>query len=426
MSTLTVEGPARLAGTFHPTGNKNAALPIIAATLLIDDEVQLTNVPRIGDVETLLELIASLGVAVSWDVGDVLRIDAGGLTGGRIDPASAARIRASILLLGPLLARLGEAETPPPGGDVIGRRRIDTHVLALQALGAVYEHNGSHQFKARRLVGADVFLDEPSVTATENAVMAAVTADGETTIRNAASEPHVQDLCRFLNQMGGRISGIGSNMLVVEGVDALHGGDYTIQSDHVEIGSVLALAAITDSPLRITGIEANAMRPIDMVFRKRLGFDYTHEDGVLTLAERQGLEIENDIGGAISKIEDGPWPQFPADLTSIALVAATQCHGTILVHEKMFESRMFFVDKLLGMGARIVLCDPHRAVVVGPSQLLPGNLVSPDIRAGMAMLIAALAAHGRSEIHNVEQIDRGYEAIDARLSALGARIHRDD
>ncbi len=423
MSTLIVEGPARLAGSFRPTGNKNAALPIIAGALLTEEPVVLRNVPHIGDVNTLLELVASLGADVEWPDANAVRITARDLSGGSIDPEMAARIRASILLLGPLLARLGEAETPPPGGDVIGRRRIDTHVLALEALGAAYTHNGSHHFKTERLVGADLFLDEPSVTATENALMAAVTAKGTTVIRNAASEPHVQDLCEFLSLMGARIDGRGSNVLTVEGVERLHGCEYEIQADHVEIASVLALAAITRSPLTIEAVPPAVMLPLDMVF-ERLGFTY-HRDGEdLVLPERQDLVIRPDIGGAIPKIEDGPWPQFPADLTSIALVAATQCTGTVLIHEKMFESRMFFVDKLLSMGARIVLCDPHRAVVVGPSRLLPGNLVSPDIRAGMAMLIAALAAHGRSEIHNVEQIDRGYEDVDGRLRALGASIER--
>ncbi len=423
MSTLIVDGPARLQGTFRPTGNKNAALPIIAATLLTEEPVVLRNVPRIGDVLTLVELLDSLGAGVAWLDGNTLRIEARNLAGGSIDADIAARIRASILLLGPLLARLGEAETPPPGGDVIGRRRIDTHVLALEALGAAYTYDTSHHFKADQLVGADLFLDEPSVTATENAVMAAVTAQGDTIIGNAASEPHVQDLCRLLNAMGARIDGVGSNVLTVAGVERLHGCEYTIQADHVEVASVLALAAITRSPLVIAEAPADVMRPLDVVF-DRLGFGYRRDGDSLVLSEDQDLAIKADIGGAIPKIEDGPWPQFPADLTSIALVAATQCRGTVLIHEKMFESRMFFVDKLLSMGARIVLCDPHRAVVVGPSRLLPGNLVSPDIRAGMAMLIAALAAHGTSEIHNVEQIDRGYEKIDERLRSLGAKIER--
>ncbi len=423
MSTLIVEGPAQLAGSFRPTGNKNAALPIIAGALLTAEPVVLHNVPHIGDVDTLVELVASLGADVAWPDSNTLRITARDLSRGSIDAEMAARIRASILLLGPLLARLGEAETPPPGGDVIGRRRIDTHVLALESLGAVYTHNGSHHFKTDRLTGADLFLDEPSVTATENAVMAAVTASGTTWIRNAASEPHVQDLCMFLQSMGARIEGIGSNVLRIEGVERLGGCEYEIQADHVEIASVLALAAITQSPLTIEAVPASVLRPLDVVF-ERLGFSYRHDGDAVTLADGQDLVIRPDIGGAIPKIEDGPWPQFPADLTSIALVAATQCTGTVLIHEKMFESRMFFVDKLLSMGARIVLCDPHRAVVVGPSRLLPGNLVSPDIRAGMAMLIAALAAHGTSEIHNVEQIDRGYEKIDARLRALGAKIER--
>ncbi len=423
MSTLIVEGPARLSGSFRPTGNKNAALPIIAGALLTEETVVLRNVPHIGDVDTLTELVASLGAEVRWTDPNTLRITARDLSRGSIDADMAARIRASILLLGPLLARLGEAETPPPGGDVIGRRRIDTHVLALEALGAVYTHNGSHHFKTDRLTGADLFLDEPSVTATENALLAAVTARGTTVIRNAASEPHVQDLCEFLCLMGADISGIGSNVLTVEGVERLHGCEYEIQADHVEIASMLALAAITRSPLTIEAVPDAVMRPLDVVF-ERLGFGYEWQDGAVTLPDRQDLVIRPDLGGAIPKIEDGPWPQFPADLTSIALVAATQCTGTVLIHEKMFESRMFFVDKLLSMGAHIVLCDPHRAVVVGPSRLLPGNLVSPDIRAGMAMLIAALAAHGTSEIQNVEQIDRGYENVDGRLRALGASIER--
>lgn len=425
MSNLqfVVEGGRPLSGSIRPSGNKNAALPIVAAALLTDKPVTLENVPRIRDIETLVELVRTTGAVADWKGQNTLEIHAKSLRKGALDPRMCARIRASILLAAPLLARVGEVELTPPGGDVIGRRRLDTHFLALEQLGAAHDFTDRIRFTTKGLKGADVFLDEPSVTGTENAVMAAVAASGTTILRNAACEPHVQDLCRFLVALGGKISGIGTNELTIQGGGALGSATHVIGPDHIEVGSFIGLAAVTRSALRIENAGVEHLRSVRMGF-ERLGV-HTEIDGkALVVPANQSLEIQSDIGGHVPKLEDQPWPAFPADMMSIAIVTATQCNGLILMHEKMFESRMFFVDKLVSMGARIVLCDPHRALVSGPSQLRGATVESPDIRAGMAMLIAALCAKGTSTINNVGQIERGYERIHERLGALGAVIRR--
>jgi UDP-N-acetylglucosamine 1-carboxyvinyltransferase len=425
MPKFVVEGGHPLRGTIRPAGNKNAALPIVAACLLTDEEVILENVPEIRDVKTLLELLGSLGAETEWIARNTVRVRAKDLSASELDPEAAARIRASILLAGPMLARVGRMVLPPPGGDVIGRRRVDTHFLALAKLGATVNTDRGFRLETTGLKGADIFLDEPSVTATENAVMAAVLAKGHTRIRNAAAEPHVQDLCHMLNTLGAKISGIGTGTLEFEGVDKLHGGRHRIGSDHIEIGSFIGLAAVTRGDILI---EDAAIEHLDSTLLgfERMGIHCEIRGKDLFVAGEQEREIKMDLGGHIPKIDDGPWPAFPADLTSIALVVATQCRGTILIFEKMFESRMFFADKVISMGARIVLCDPHRAVVIGPSRLHAGVVESPDIRAGMALLIAALGAEGQSHIFNTGQIERGYERIDERLRALGANIIRED
>ena len=418
-----VEGGRRLAGTIAPAGNKNAALPIIAASLLSEHEVTLDNVPRIRDTETLVELICSVGAKAEWRAENTLAIHAKDIRAGEIDAALCARIRASVLLAGPLLARCGKVALPPPGGDLIGRRRLDTHLLALEQLGATITATERLEFKAARLKGADVFLDEPSVTATENALMAAVAAQGVTRLSNAASEPHVQDLARFLVALGADIEGIGTNMMTVQGAAALGGARFAIGPDHIEVGSLIGLAAVTHSELRIAQAGVAHLRSILMGF-ERLGIACEVEGDDLLVPAKQTFVIRTDLGGHVPKLEDQPWPAFPADLMSIAIVTASQCDGMILMFEKMFESRLFFVDKLISMGARIVLCDPHRAIVAGPSHLRGAHVTSPDIRAGMAMLLAALCAKGTSTIDNAHQIERGYERIDERLNALGANIRR--
>jgi UDP-N-acetylglucosamine 1-carboxyvinyltransferase len=425
MPKYIVEGGVSLRGTIRPAGNKNAALPILAACLLTDEPVTLENVPNIRDVRTLTELLERLGAEVSWVGPNTVRVHAENVHATAIDPELAARIRASILLAGPMLARTGRMELPPPGGDVIGRRRVDTHFLALARLGAVVDATDGYHLRTAGLTGADVFLDEPSVTASENAIMAAVLARGLTRLRNAACEPHVQDLCHMLNSMGARIRGIGTGTLEIEGADRLHGTHYRLGSDHIEVGSFIGLAAVTRGELLIQDAAIEHLDSTLLAF-ERMGIRCEVRGRDLFVPEEQEMLVRMDLGGYIPKIDDGPWPAFPPDLTSIALVTATQCRGTILVFEKMFESRMFFADKLIGMGARIVLCDPHRAVVVGPSRLHAGVVESPDIRAGMALLIAALGAEGTSHLFNIGQIERGYERIDARLRGLGARIERDD
>ena len=418
-----IEGGHRLSGTIEPSGNKNAALPIIAAALLTEHPVALDNVPRIRDTETLVELIRSVGASAEWQKPNTLAIHAKDIRAADLDPELCARIRASILLAGPLLARCGEVVLPPPGGDVIGRRRLDTHFLAFEQLGATVTASTRLELRALSLKGADVFLDEPSVTATENALMAAVAAHGTTYLRNAASEPHVQDLAHFLVALGARIDGIGTNTMVVHGPATLGSVNYAISPDHIEVGSLIGLAAVTRSKLRIARAGLTHLRSIRMGF-ERLGISCEVEGDDLVVSDRQTLKITDDFGGHVPKLEDQPWPAFPADLMSIAIVTATQCAGVILMFEKMFESRMFFVDKLIAMGGRIVLCDPHRAIVAGPSRLKGALMSSPDIRAGMAMLLAAACAEGTSTINNADQIERGYERIDQRLNALGAKITR--
>ncbi len=418
-----VEGGQRLQGTIRPAGNKNAALPIVAAALLTDQPVHLRNVPRIRDIETLVDLVRTTGAQCEWTGPNDLTIEARELRAAELDPQLCARIRASILLAAPLLARCGEVTLAPPGGDVIGRRRLDTHFHVLQALGASYTLGDRFRFEAARLIGADVFLDEPSVTATENALMAAVAAQGRTVLRNAASEPHVQDLARFLVALGARIEGIGSNVYTIEGGLPLRGATHAIGPDHIEVGSFIGLAAVTRSPLRIAGAGVEHLHSTLLGF-ERLGIRCRVEGDDLVVPADQERVIQADLGGHVPKLEDQPWPAFPADVMSIAIVTATQCEGMILMHEKMFESRLYFTDKLVGMGARIVLCDPHRAIVSGPTRLRGGTVESPDIRAGMAMLLAALCAEGTSTINNAQQIERGYERIEERLGALGARIER--
>ncbi len=418
-----VEGGYRLSGEIEPNGNKNAALPIIAASLLCEGSVRLENVPHIRDIEVLVELIESVGARTEWLDENTLEIEARKLSPTELDPELCERVRASILLVGPLLARCGEITLPPPGGDVIGRRRLDTHFLALGELGAEIDVGAEYRFRAETLIGKDIFLDEPSVTGTENALCAAVAASGTTVLRNSASEPHVQDLAHFLVSMGASIDGIGTNTLTIHGGRPLGDTTHRIGPDHIEVGSLIGLAAVTRSHITIKNAGVAHLRSTLMNY-ERLGVRCTVDGDDLTIPANQTLKIEPDIGGHIPKIEDQPWPAFPADTMSIALVTATQCDGVVLFFEKMFESRMFFVDKLIAMGARIVLCDPHRAIIAGPSKLRAARVQSPDIRAGMAMLIAAMCAEGTSTIENAQQIERGYERIDERLNALGARITR--
>jgi UDP-N-acetylglucosamine 1-carboxyvinyltransferase len=423
--TFSVSGGRPLQGTIRPAGNKNAALPILAATLLADAPCTIENVPHIRDVETMLALLAHLGAGVQWLGPNTVEVDPRPAEPRELDAALCARIRASILLAGPMLARFGRVALPPPGGDVIGRRRVDTHFLALEALGAEIEVGRRYRFEAKALTGTDLFLDEPSVTGTENALMAAVAATGRTVLRNAASEPHVQDLARFLAGLGAGIEGIGTNTLTIEGGAPRPTTPvrFVLGPDHIEVGSFIGLAAVTNGQIRIEGVRLDDLRATLFAF-DRLGVRPRVDGSTLLVEHNQERRIRPDLGGHIPKLEDGPWPAFPADLMSIAIVVATQCDGPLLVFEKMFESRLFFVDKLIGMGARIVLCDPHRAVIAGPSPLRGGEVESPDIRAGMAVLLAALAAQGESVIHNVGQIERGYEQIDQRLRALGAGIER--
>ena len=418
-----IEGGRPLAGSVRAAGNKNGALPIIAACLLTDEPVTLTNVPRIRDVETMMELVHSLGAEAEWTGANEARIQAAGLRTHEVDEVLAERIRASFLLAGPLLARVGRASVPPPGGDVIGRRRIDPHLHAFQRLGAEVSVGARYELRADRLVGAPIFLDEASVMGTENAVMASVLADGATAITNAACEPHVQDLCRFLVSLGADIDGIGSNTLHINGVAQLSGGAYRIRPEHIEVGSFIGLAAVTGGEITIEDVEPDDLVSILPSF-ERLGVRVVVEESSVRVPPNQELVILDDVGGQIPKLEDGPWPAFPADLTSIAVALATQAHGTILIFEKMFENRLFFVDKLVSMGARVILCDPHRVIVNGPAQLYGQRMSTPDIRAGMALLIASLCAEGISTIGNANEIDRGYERIDERLRGLGASIQR--
>ena len=425
MEKFIIQGGVPLSGEMVPAGNKNAALPILAACLLTDQELLVRNVPRIRDVESMLGLLERLGVKVAWTGENEVRLQADEISGTEVDEELANRIRASFLVAGPLLARFGEVRMPPPGGDTIGRRRLDAHLDAFRDLGAKVAGDVWIELSGPPdgLKPTRIFMDEPSVMGTENALLAAALTEGPTTIANAASEPHVQDLARLLCKMGAQVDGIGSNVMTVRGREKLDGADHDVCPDHIEIASFMALAAATSGELRIRGVVAEDLEGIRRHFR-RIGLQTMVEGQDLLVPPEQKLTIRDDHGDMTPAIDDGPWPAFPADLTSIALALATQADGTILIHEKMFENRLFFVDKLVAMGARVTLCDPHRAIVSGPSRLHGARLESPDIRAGMAMLIAALAADGTSEIGNVAQIDRGYERIDMRLRDLGARIER--
>jgi UDP-N-acetylglucosamine 1-carboxyvinyltransferase len=425
MENFVIQGGTPLSGEIVAAGNKNAALPILAACLLTEEELRIGNVPRIRDVDSMLDLLKGLGVKVEWTGENELRLQADSVNESHeVDEGPASRIRASFLAAGPLLARFGEAKIPPPGGDTIGRRRLDAHLDAFTDMGAIVGGDVWIELEAPEgLKATRIFMDEPSVMGTENALLAAALTPGPTTIANAASEPHVQDLARLLAKMGAEVDGIGSNVMTVNGRDKLGGAQHDVCPDHIEIASFMALAAATGGELRIRDTVPEDLEGIRRHFR-RLGLQTMVEDRDIFIAADQKLTIKDDKGDAIPKIDDGPWPAFPADLTSIALALATQADGTILIFEKMFENRLFFVDKLVAMGARITLCDPHRAIVSGPSRLHGERLESPDIRAGMAMLIAALAAEGTSEIGNITQIDRGYERIDLRLRELGARIDR--
>ncbi len=425
MHEYLIEGGFPIKGEIVASGNKNAALPCIAAALLTDEPVILRNVPDIEDTSVMLKILQSFGAKAENIEKHCWKIEAKEIKSLCIPAELSKKIRASILFAGPMVARCGKAEMLPPGGDVIGRRRLDTHFLALEQLGARVTVNGHFTFTANKLIGTDIFLDECSVTATENALMAAVLAEGETVITNAASEPHIQDLCNMLNLMGAKITGIGSNILYITGVKKLHSCDFEIGPDFMEIGSYIGLAAATHGSIKIKGVKNLDMRPLKVGFAK-LGISWSQEGEEITVGSIQEMKTNADVGTKIPKIDDSPWPGFPPDLTSIMTVVATQVEGTVLIFEKMFESRMFFVDKLISMGAQITLCDPHRAVVCGPSVLHGDHLVSPDVRAGMAMVIAAMAAHGESRISNVYQIERGYEHLVERLQSLGAHIKRID
>lgn len=423
MEKFIIEGGTQLRGSVTPSGNKNAALPMLAACLLTDQPVTLRNVPRIQDVNDMLALLASLGVEIRELTKHDLVLHARDVRTTELDREICSRIRTSILFAGPMLARMGQIRLPPPGGDVIGRRRLDTHINALRALGAEIHVNDGFDLRTDGLRGKDIFLDEASVTGTENALMAAVLAKGTTIIRNAASEPHVQDLAQMLNAMGARISGIGSNTYTIDGVEKLRGTEFTIGADYIETGSFIGLAAVTRGEILIKNAAPEHLRMVLLTFA-RLGVECQVRGNDVFVSSHQTLRVQNDLHDAVPTIADGIWPQFPTDLMSIALVTATQCEGTVLLWEKMFEGRMFWVDKLISLGGRVILCDPHRAVVVGPSHLHGERLESPDIRAGMALLLAALCARGQSTIGNIGQIDRGYERIEEKLRGLGARIER--
>jgi UDP-N-acetylglucosamine 1-carboxyvinyltransferase len=423
MEKFIIEGGVPLNGEVTPAGNKNAALPLLAACLITDEPIILRNIPQIKDISVMRRLIESLGADVveldptSW------RITARDLRPADLNPELCRRIRASILVAGPLIARIGEFKLPPPGGDVIGRRRLDTHILALRALGADVIYERGFSFQSNGLRGADFLMDEASVTATENAIMAAVTAKGDSVIRNAASEPHVQELCQFLNGLGAQIEDIGSNTLHIHGVPKLHGGEFTIGPDYIEVISFVGAAAVTQGRVRIKTAGANNLKMINHIF-ERMGVTWQVEDDDLIIPAEQELNIIPDLDGAIPEIKTNVWPAFPTDLISIAITVATQATGSIMFHDWMFSGRMYFTDKLVGMGAKIILCDPYRCLIQGPNQLYGENLESPDIRAGMSMLLAALAAKGQSTIRNIGQIERGYENVDGKLRALGAKIDR--
>lgn len=423
MEKLLIEGGYPISGTVIPSGNKNAALPLLAACLLTDEPVTLHNLPAIGDVQTMGKLLSDVGVSIEKLDPRTWRVHAREVRTSKLSRELFGNVRGSITLAGPMLARMGEVHLPRPGGDVIGRRRVDTHFLALSALGADVDTDGAFRLRGKRLRGADILLDQASVTATENAIMAATLASGTTIIRNAACEPHVQDLCHMLCRLGAQIENIGSNALIIHGVERLSGGEYTIGPDYMEVGSYIALAAVTGGELVIKNAAPEHLRMVALVF-ERLGVRFEARGNDVFVLSGQSLIVVPDVGGAIPSVDDAPWPGFPADLMSIAVVLASQARGTVLIHDKMFESRLYFVDKLIAMGARVILCDPHRCVVQGPSPLHGDEVESPDIRAGMALLIAALCAEGQSIIRNIRQIDRGYERVEEKLCPLGARIER--
>jgi len=426
MEKFVIEGGIPLKGEVVPSGNKNAALPLLAASLLTEEPVILKNVPLIGDVLSIRRLIESLGVEIKDVEPTTWRIDASSISPAGLDPDLCRKIRASILLAGPMTARVGEIHLPPPGGDVIGRRRVDTHILALKSLGAEFDYDRAtnmFSFNAKGLSGADILLDEASVTGTENAIMAAVLAKGTTILRNAASEPHIQELCHFLNELGAQIENIGSNTLVIKGVERLHGGEFTIGPDYLEVVSFVGAAVVTGGEIRIRNAGVEYLGMIRMVLN-RLGVDWIVDGDDIIVPADQQLQVDADLGGAIPEIKTNVWPAFPTDLMSIIIVMATQANGSILFHDWMYPSRMYFTDKLVGMGAQIVLCDPHRCIVNGPTPLYAEKMESPDIRAGMALVLAALAADGKSTIRNIGQIDRGYQNVEQKLRQLGARIER--
>ena len=424
MEEFVIEGGVPLQGEVIPSGNKNAALPLLAACLLTDEPVVLHNLPLIRDVLAMRKLIESLGAHVEEVDANSWRITTKELVASHLDPDLCRRIRASILIAGPVLARSGGLRLPPPGGDVIGRRRLDTHILALRALGATVNYDRIFDITANGLKGADILLDEASVTATENAVMAAVLAKGVSHIRNAASEPHVQELCNFLNLLGAQIEGVGSNTLQIIGVSRLHGGEYTIGPDLLEVVSYIGAAVVTRGSIRVRNAGVQHLGMVEQIFH-RLGVHWQVDGNDLVVPSEQSLTIISDLDGAVPEIKTNVWPAFPTDLTSIAITVATQATGSVLFHDWMFSGRMYFTDKLVGMGARIILCDPYRCLIQGPTQLYSEKLESPDIRAGMSLLLAALAAKGTSKIRNVVQIERGYEKVDEKLRMLGAKITRE-
>ncbi|HEY2980965.1 MAG TPA: UDP-N-acetylglucosamine 1-carboxyvinyltransferase [Anaerolineales bacterium] len=423
MEKFIIEGGAPLKGEITPSGNKNAALPLLAACLLTSEPITLHNVPQIRDVVDMRRLLESLGVDVQELGSNSWRVTAANLQASQLDPDLCRRIRASVLIAGPMLAREQGLRLPPPGGDVIGRRRLDTHILALRALGARVSYDRVFEFSAPELIGADVLLDEASVTATENGIMAAVTAKGTTVIHNAASEPHVQELCHFLNSLGADIHEIGSNTLRIRGVKGLHGGEFTIGPDYLEVISFVGGAIVTRGDIRVRSAGVKHLKMVDQVFQ-RLGVHWQLDGDDLLVSAEQSRTITPDLDGAIPEVKTNVWPAFPTDLTSIAITVATQMAGSVLFHDWMFSGRMYFTDKLVSMGARIILCDPYRCLIQGPTQLYSEKLDSPDIRAGMALVLAALAAKGTSKIGNVSQIERGYERVDEKLRSLGAKIER--
>src|SRR5512134_2052163 len=423
MEKFIIEGGVPLNGEVTPAGNKNAALPLLAASLLTDEPIILRNIPQIQDTHVMRNLIESLGVHIEELDATSWRVVARDLRPADLNPDLCRRIRASILVAGPMAARIGEFKLPPPGGDVIGRRRLDTHILALRALGVDVKYERGFSFRANGLRGTDFLMDEASVTATENAIMAAVTARGDTVIRNAASEPHVQELCTFLNGLGAQVEEIGSNTLHIHGVTKLHGGEFTIGPDYLEVISFVGAAVVTRGSVRVKQAGVQNLGMISHIF-ERMGIRWQVEGDDLVVPEDQDLTIIPDLDGAIPEIKTNVWPAFPTDLISIAITLATQAHGSIMFHDWMFSGRMYFTDKLVGMGAKIILCDPYRCLIQGPNQLYGENLESPDIRAGISMLIAALAAKGQSTIRNIGQIERGYHNVDGKLRALGAKIER--